>query len=56
MSVIWKGSRINEGHAVAIKVMKVDKCDMSEEVRIMNEVAILKSVDHPNIMKLHDFF
>lgn len=56
ISKIWKGSRKDLKEPVAIKVIRGDKCDISEEVRIMNEVAILKSFDHPNIMKLHDFF
>eukprot|EP00957_Ditylum_brightwellii_P126545 9645038-Ditylum_brightwellii.AAC.1 len=41
---------------LAIKVISVDKCNLQEESRIMNEVAILQSLNHPNILRLHDFF
>ena len=58
ISGIWKGAKRNEdnGEIVAIKIVKADRCNLQEEVRIMNEVAILQSLAHPNILKLHDFF
>jgi len=58
ISGIWKGAK-RHGETrdiVAIKVINVDRCNHQEEARIMNEVAILQSVVHPNILKLHDFF
>jgi len=58
ISGIWKGAR-REGEndmELAIKVISVDKCNLQEESRIMNEVAILQSLNHPNILRLHDFF
>mmetsp|Transcript_15645 Transcript_15645/g.29505 ORF Transcript_15645/g.29505 Transcript_15645/m.29505 type:complete len:662 (-) Transcript_15645:98-2083(-) len=58
ISGIWIGCKrdISESKKVAIKVITVDKSNHHEEARIMNEVAILKSLDHPNVLKLIDFF
>ncbi|GFH58735.1 ribosomal protein S6 kinase alpha-1/2/3/6 [Chaetoceros tenuissimus] len=58
ISGIWKGARreAENGMELAIKVISVDKCNLQEESRIMNEVAILQSLNHPNILRLHDFF
>lgn len=58
MSRIWTGCRrdVEDNDIVAIKVIRVDKTDHREEARIMNEVSILKSLDHPNVLKLLDFF
>jgi serine/threonine protein kinase len=56
ISGIWKGSIIDEDSHFAIKVIRVDKCNLQDEARIMNEVAILKSMDHPNVIKVYDFF
>lgn len=57
---IWKGSSIDKENPgendFAIKVIRVDKCNVQEEARIMNEVAVLKSMDHLNIIKIYDFF
>jgi calcium/calmodulin-dependent protein kinase (CaM kinase) II/calcium/calmodulin-dependent protein kinase I len=58
ISGIWKGAKRDgdDRGIVAIKVINVDRCNHQEEARIMNEVAILQSLVHPNILKLHDFF
>jgi calcium/calmodulin-dependent protein kinase (CaM kinase) II/calcium/calmodulin-dependent protein kinase I len=58
ISGIWKGAKRNQDNAdiIAIKIVKADRCNLEEEARIMNEVSILQSLAHPNILKLHDFF
>lgn len=59
ISGIWIGHKRDDNddnEAAAIKVIRVDKSNQKEEARIMNEVAILKSLDHPNVLKLIDFF
>jgi Serine/threonine protein kinase len=59
ISGIWIGHKRDDNddnEAAAIKVIRVDKSNQKEEARIMNEVAILRSLDHPNVLKLIDFF
>ena len=64
ISQVWKGKikqgeisqNGKDGEAVAIKVIRMEKCNLQEEARIMNEVAILQSLNHPNVLRLHDFF
>lgn len=44
------------GDECAVKVMNVDKVTSYYLRKLHTEIAILKSVDHPNIIKLHDVF
>lgn len=58
ISAIWTGCKRDEDESdtFAVKVVRVDKSHHQEEARIMNEVAIMKSLNHPNVLKLIDFF
>jgi calcium-dependent protein kinase len=40
----------------AIKIISKRKTDKKAQEWLINEVAILKQLDHPNIMKVHEFF
>jgi tRNA A-37 threonylcarbamoyl transferase component Bud32 len=40
----------------AVKIIRSDKIDEQERAQIDLEVAILKSIDHPNICKLYDIY
>jgi len=46
---------INEERAMKI-IKKSDKLNGMKENDIHNEIKILKSLDHPNIIKIHEFF
>eukprot|EP00927_Polykrikos_kofoidii_P038814 TRINITY_DN33256_c0_g1_i1.p1 TRINITY_DN33256_c0_g1~~TRINITY_DN33256_c0_g1_i1.p1 ORF type:complete len:658 (+),score=126.87 TRINITY_DN33256_c0_g1_i1:97-2070(+) len=51
---VCKGRSISTGQMVAIK--SVSKSTEKARVRLQTEVSILKSLDHPNVIKLHDIF
>tara|TARA_B110000285_G_scaffold196846_1_gene228072 strand:+ start:27 stop:266 length:240 start_codon:yes stop_codon:yes gene_type:complete len=40
----------------AVKILKVDKIDDHELQRFQREIEILKRLDHPNIIKLYEFY
>lgn len=39
---------------VAIKVMKKESIDFDAREIVMKELAVLKKLDHPNVLKLHE--
>ncbi|CAI7639291.1 unnamed protein product [Penicillium manginii] len=41
---------------VAIKVLRSFQMDSNQRANILNEVQIMRNIDHPNIVKLIDFF
>ena len=40
----------------AMKIIKKDKYNSGNELEIINEINILKTMDHPNIVKLFEFY
>ena len=40
----------------AVKVMRKDALDGKEKTRFFYEIEILKTLDHPNILKLYEIF
>ena len=40
----------------AVKILKMDKLDDHELQRFQKEIEILKRLDHPNIIKLYEFY
>ena len=40
----------------AVKIMRKDKINKSEQVRLRYEIDILKNLDHPNILRLYEVF
>ena len=40
----------------AVKVMRKDKMSPSDRQALANEINILKSLDHPNIIRLYEIF
>ena len=40
----------------AVKVLKKESMDQSEKESMLNEIKILKSLDHPNIVKIYEYF
>jgi serine/threonine protein kinase len=62
-SSVYKGKRREDGHGLAageeaaIKVIPKSQISSEKAVRdIINEVAILKRIDHPNCVKLYEAF
>lgn len=40
----------------AVKILKKDQMDEKEKVRLNYEIDILRTLDHPNIVKLYEVF
>jgi len=40
----------------AMKVIKKSECKIKEEKEMINEINILKKIDHPNILKIFEFY
>ncbi|CAK72710.1 unnamed protein product (macronuclear) [Paramecium tetraurelia] len=53
---VWKAVHIASGQLRAIKQINKLKANEDEYQQIINEVNILKSLDHPNIIKIFDYF
>merc|ERR1711916_227160 len=54
-AVVKLASRRDTGEKVAIKIINKALCEGKEEM-IETEVAILRKVDHPNIVGMHEEF
>jgi hypothetical protein len=55
-ATVWEGRSIETGRAHAIKVIKREGLTQLEDAAVMNEVSILRSLRHRNIVPLLDFF
>jgi serine/threonine protein kinase len=55
---VWQGCKRDPDQKtpLAIKIVQKKDMDLREEGRVMNEVAILQSLSHANILAVHDFF
>lgn len=40
----------------AVKILKKEKLDDMENERLHNEIEMLKVLDHPSILKIHEFY
>ena len=40
----------------AVKVLKKENMDEAETATMLNEINILKGIDHPNIVKIYEYF
>lgn len=40
----------------AVKVLKKENMDESEKAAMLNEINILRNLDHPNIVKIFEYF
>lgn len=48
--------RDEPGKILAIKVIKLSKLNKTNLQLLQNEIKILQAVDHPNIIKFHNFY
>ena len=55
-SVVRNGVRISDKRPVAVKIVTRSKLNATDEANLKREVGILFSLDHPNIVKVLDFF
>lgn len=40
----------------AVKIINKSQAPKDEQERLKNEIEILKSLDHPNIIKVYEFY
>jgi calcium-dependent protein kinase len=40
----------------AVKIINKKCLEEEEKLKLLNEIQILKQMDHPNILKLYEFF
>lgn len=40
----------------AVKIINKKSLEEEEKAKLLNEITILKQLDHPNILKLYEFF
>jgi serine/threonine protein kinase len=56
-SVVKMGTSVSDPTIkVAVKILSRAKMKAEDEAGILREVDIMRSLDHPNIVKMHDFF
>ncbi|GLJ55411.1 hypothetical protein SUGI_1189660 [Cryptomeria japonica] len=53
-AVVWRSRHIHDGYEVAIKEIATDKLSSKLEQNLLSEITILKQINHPNIIRLHD--
>ncbi|PWA62484.1 Protein kinase, ATP binding site-containing protein [Artemisia annua] len=53
-SVVWHARHRIDGTEVAIKEILTGKLNKKLEESLMSEIDILRKIDHPNIIRLHD--
>lgn len=54
-SVVHAGKKKSTGEKVAIKVFQRSKLSPKDMEQIQGEIKILKMLDHPHVLKMHDF-
>ena len=54
--VVCKAVRKSDGEQFALKVIHLEKIDAGNREQLRSEIEILKSLDHPNIVKLFETF
>mmetsp|Transcript_19499 Transcript_19499/g.25144 ORF Transcript_19499/g.25144 Transcript_19499/m.25144 type:complete len:339 (-) Transcript_19499:196-1212(-) len=55
-SVVVEGTQKETGNSYAIKVVTKKKLAREDEAALKDEVMILQEMEHPNIIRLYDFF
>ena len=54
--IIYKAKDTKTGNSVALKIMKLEKENNGIPQTALREISILKTLDHPNILKLIDVY
>lgn len=55
-SIVYKAKHLPTNRDFAIKEIDITKFEQKEKQNILNEVRILASIDHPNIIRYVDSF
>ena len=53
---VRKALHLESGQFRAVKIVYKHECSIEEQKKILKEVEILKQLDHPNIIKIYEFF
>jgi len=53
---VRKALHLESGEFRAVKIVYKHECSPEEQKKILKEVDILKQLDHPNIIKIYEFF
>lgn len=53
---VRKALHLESGEFRAVKIIYKHECSVEEQKKILNEVEILRQIDHPNIIKIYEFF
>jgi calcium-dependent protein kinase len=51
--IVYKVQSKQTGEVRAAKIFKKSKISESEKAKLMNEINILRKLDHPNIIKIY---
>ena len=54
--LVYKAKNLTTDNIVAIKVIEKVQENMIDDLEIKNEINILKTLSHPNIVKIYEFF
>mmetsp|Transcript_14275 Transcript_14275/g.32438 ORF Transcript_14275/g.32438 Transcript_14275/m.32438 type:complete len:345 (-) Transcript_14275:118-1152(-) len=55
-SVVKEGTKKSSGDSFAIKIVTKSKLSEEDELALKDEIAVLKEMQHPNIIRLYDVF
>ncbi len=55
-ATVYKGYNKETKEKVAVKIFELDNVNKKIERRAFREINILKTLDHPNIIKIYDYF
>lgn len=53
---VRKALHLESGNMRAVKIVYKHECSTEEQKKILNEVEVLKQLNHPNIIKIYEFF
>ena len=53
---VRKALHLESGEFRAVKIIYKHECEVEEQNKIIREVDILRKLDHPNIIKIYEFF
>ncbi|KAG5191840.1 kinase-like domain-containing protein [Tribonema minus] len=55
-AIVYRASRVSDGETVALKKISIDSMDAKNRKKVLKEVRLLQSLNHPNIISYLDSF